>query len=103
METSPKPHGVSALGGFVVSGYSFALRPDWAARKRTMIVQVGGKNYEIFGKGWGTPAPFSQLKIDGVPMTQPQFYSLPDADRHTLEAHIKQYNANLSATKASKP
>lgn len=54
-----------------------------------MIVDVGGKQYEISGIAYGTVPAWKLIKIGGAPMTHQQFNNLSEAEKHALAAHVQ--------------
>lgn len=56
----------------------------------TMVVTVGGRQYEIAGLLLGGQVPaWMFIKQDGQPMTHKLFDALPDADKRTLAEYVQ--------------
>jgi hypothetical protein len=60
-----------------------------------MVVNVGGKRYEIAGIMWGQLPAWRLVKLDGQPMTQSQFDGLPDQDKCVLARHVQRHIEGL--------
>ena len=61
-----------------------------------MLVNVGGKDYEISGLAYGRLPAWSLIKSGGVQLTAEAFDRLPDADKVELARHVQAHINSLS-------